>query len=76
VYLEGIIIVQPENRTAELENWRTALSTVEGEQRERRLAPVVSEEEMGSGGETAPGTADRAAAENILGGKADKYLPR
>jgi hypothetical protein len=32
---------------------------------------VVSKEEIGGGGEAAPGTADQAVAENILDRKAD-----
>jgi hypothetical protein len=36
---------------------------------------VVSKEEISGGGEAAPGSADRAAPENILGRKANKYLP-
>lgn len=37
-----------------------------GDERERRLAPVVGEDEIGAGGEAAPGTADRAAAEERI----------
>jgi hypothetical protein len=74
---EAIVVVEPENRTTAPEDWQTAaLRAVEREQRERRLAPVVGKEEIGGGGEAAPGAADQAAAENVLGRKANKYLPR
>jgi hypothetical protein len=73
---EVTVVFEPEKRTAAPEDWQTAaLRAVEREQRERRLAPMVSVEEIGGGGEAAPGAADQAAAENILGRKADKYLP-
>ena len=45
------------------------------EERERRLALVAGEEEIGAGGEAAPGTADRAAAEERLRRQADEDLP-
>jgi hypothetical protein len=74
---EVIVVFEPENRTAAPEDWQTAaLCAEEREQRERRLAPVVGKEEIGGGGEAAPGAADQAAAENVLGRKADEYLPR
>jgi hypothetical protein len=74
---EVTVVFEPENRTPALEDWQTAaLCAEEREQRERRLAPVVGKEEIGGGGEAAPGAADQAAAENVLGRKADKYLPR
>jgi hypothetical protein len=47
---EVIVVVEPENRTTALEDWQTtvlcAVCTVEREQRERRLALVVSKEEI------------------------------
>jgi hypothetical protein len=47
------------------------LANREREQREGRLALVVSKEEISGRGEAAPGTADQAATGNILGRKAD-----
>jgi hypothetical protein len=61
-----------------LEDLRAApvpVCPVERDEGYRRLAPVVSEEEARGGGDAAPGTANRAAAEDVLGRKAGKDLP-
>jgi hypothetical protein len=48
---------------------------VEREEGERWLTPVVGEKEIRGRGEATPGAADRAAAKDVLGPKADKDLP-
>jgi hypothetical protein len=72
---EVIVVVKPENRTTAPEDWQTValcfFCTVECENRERRLALMVSKEEISGGGEAAPGMADQAVAENILSRKAE-----
>jgi hypothetical protein len=73
--LKVIVVVKPENRTTAPEDWQTValcfFCTVECENRERRLALMVSKEEISGGGEAAPGMADQAVAENILSRKAE-----
>jgi hypothetical protein len=73
--LEAIVVVKPEEGVAALEDWISMGCAVEREERERRLESVVGEDEIDGGGEAVPGAADRAAAEDILGRKADKDLP-
>jgi hypothetical protein len=58
-------------------DWRAILGdvcAVECEEGERWLSSVVGEEEIRSGGEVAPGTANRTAAKDVLGRKAHKDL--
>jgi hypothetical protein len=73
--LEAIVVVKPEEGVAALEDWISMGCAVEREERERRLESVVGEDEIDGGGEAVPGAADRAAAEDILGRKADKDIP-
>jgi hypothetical protein len=76
--LETMVVVEPEDRTATLQDWQAVHGTgcaADGEEGKRRLAPGVGEEKIGGGGKATPGAADRAAAEYILGWKTDKDLP-
>lgn len=49
---------------------------MEGDERERRLEPVVREEEVSGGGEAVPAAADRTAAEKVLRRQANEDLPQ
>jgi hypothetical protein len=75
VDLEAKVVIKPEDGMAALEDWIGIGCAIQREEGVRRLAPVVGEDKIAGGGESAPGAADSTTAEDILGRETDKDLP-